>query len=135
MALLAVSGIATTGLLVNHRLNAPVATWLSLLYPTLFAGLLAQLLSDALDVKRLAMQQAQLHDRRFDALARSTRHIFMIFDAAYRLKYVNHALEDVIGYTEKEVASNSFHVEVHPDDLVEHEKKLRHLFVGVQFLS
>lgn len=126
-ALLAVGCIAATGLIVNHLLQAPITSWLSLLYPTLFAGLLAQLLSDALDVKRLAMQQALLHDRRFEALARATRHIFLIFDENLRLKFVNHALEDVIGYTEDEISKSDFRIAIHPDDRAEHHKKLRSL--------
>lgn len=126
-ALLALGGVAAVGLLVNFRLGVAPPVWLSLLYPTLFAGLLSQLLSEALDIKRLAMQQASLHDRRFDAIARATRHVFMIFDNNYRLKYVNHALEEVIGFTRAEIEHPEFRIEVHPDDRAEHNEKLRQL--------
>ena len=127
VAYLAVACVAACGLLVNHWVHAPISTALTLLYPTVFAGLLAQLLSDALDVKRLAMRQAQVHDRRFEALAQATRHIFLIFDGHWRLKFVNHALENVIGFTEQEIARSDFQIEVHPDDRVAHQEALRTL--------
>ena len=127
VALVAVAAVALCGLLVSHWVHAPISTALTLLYPTVFAGLLAQLLSDALDVKRLAMQQAQLHDRRFEALARATRHIFLIYDGNWRLKFVNHALENVIGFTEQEIAHSDFQIEVHPDDREAHRRALHTL--------
>ena len=126
-ALGAIAALALAGVVINRQLDAPATSWLALLYPTLFAGLLAQLLSNALNVKRLAMQQATLNDRRFDALARATRHIFLIFDRELHLKYVNHALHDVIGYTEEEIRHSDFHFEVHPDDQASHESQLHTL--------
>ncbi len=126
-ALGAVLLIAWTGLGLNLDLGVPMSDWLPHTFATIFLGLLAILLSQALNINIAAVWHARTNDRRFDAIARATRHVFLICDAGYRLKFSNPALFDVIGFTYEELAADGAILRIHPDDLVEHQKKLRYL--------
>ena len=126
-ALGAVLLIAWIGLGLNLDLGVPMSDWLPHTFATIFLGLLAILLSQALNINIAAVWHARTNDRRFDAIARATRHVFLICDAGYRLKFSNPALFDVIGFTHEELAADGAILRIHPEDLVEHQKKLRFL--------
>ncbi len=126
-ALGAVLVIAFIGFALNVNLGVQVGAWLPHMFATLFVGLLAILLSKTLKINLKAIQQARMHTRRFDAIARVARHVFLITDGHYRLMYANPALPEVIGYTQAEVEHEDFRPVVHPDDVEEHHNKLRFL--------
>lgn len=126
-ALIATIGITILGLLLNITLASEMVGWLPHMFATLFVGLSASFLSTALNSNYAAVQQAELNQRRFDAIARATRHVFLIADAQYRIKYVNQALEDIIGYSYEEIVRYNLRAVLHPDDKQEHERKLRYL--------
>ena len=125
IALLATVIVAVIGFGVHQRLGMQLGEWLPHMYSTLFAGLLAILLSRALNTNLSAIQQAHMNDRRFDAIARVTRHAFMITDAQYKVKYVNPALQEVIGFTKEEI--ENLQPMIHPDDVEAHREKLAYL--------
>ncbi|HEY8101278.1 MAG TPA: EAL domain-containing protein [Burkholderiaceae bacterium] len=127
IALTAVVSIGAIGLGLNAQLGMPLNDWLPNMYATLFVGLLATLLAKALNTNTTALSQAYKNERRFDAIARATRHIFMIVDAKYKIMYANPALQEVIGYTLEEIKTNNINAVIHPDDVEEHNKKLRYL--------
>jgi diguanylate cyclase (GGDEF)-like protein/PAS domain S-box-containing protein len=127
IALVAVLSVATVEFALNARLGISLNDWLPSMYATLFVGLLSTLLAKALSVNSSALQQAHKNDRRFDAIARATRHIFMIVDADYKIMYGNPALQEVIGYSQEEIRAYDIIADVHPDDAEEHKKKLRYL--------
>lgn len=90
-------------------------------------GMLGLLLRRGHAMHAEAIRQADLNERRFNAIARATRHVFMIADASYRIKYANPALLDVVGYTQEEIEKNNVWPAVHPDDVQAHQEKLRFL--------
>jgi diguanylate cyclase (GGDEF)-like protein/PAS domain S-box-containing protein len=105
---------------------APVA-WLPNAAAVVFVGLLSGLLSKALAMSFEAIGRAYTNERRFNAIARATRHVFMITDANFRVKYVNPALHDVIGYNQADLEQDSQLPVIHPEDVESHRKKLRFL--------
>lgn len=119
--------IACIGLGLNLDLGVQLSDWLPSTFSTLFVGLLAVLLTRALNINVSAVWQARTNDRRFDAIARATRHVFLIADARYRLKFSNPALQEITGYSHDELAEEGARLWIHPDDEAEHQKKLRHL--------
>ena len=127
IALAAVIGIVLIGFGINAQLGMHLSDWLPNMYATLFVGLLATLLAKAISINSSALHQAYKNERRFDAIARATRHIFLIVDAKYDIIYANPALQEVIGYTLQEIREKHIDAEIHPDDIEEHKKKLRHL--------
>jgi diguanylate cyclase (GGDEF)-like protein/PAS domain S-box-containing protein len=126
-ALMAVFAIALIGFAINFSLDIQIGGWLPHVFATLFVGLLAILLSKALDNNLAAFGQARINERRFDAIARATRHVFMITDDNYNVKYVNPAIHEVLGYSQSEIELEGVQPIVHPDDLEEHQQKLRYL--------
>ena len=126
-ALGAVLLITWTGLGLNLDLGVPMSDWLPHTFATIFLGLLAILLSQALNANISAVWHARTNERRFDAISRATRHVFLICDAGYKLKFSNPALHDVLGLTHDELATDGAILRIHADDVVEHQKKLRHL--------
>ncbi|CAN5381945.1 hypothetical protein BH11PSE11_BH11PSE11_26670 [soil metagenome] len=127
VALSAILLVALVGLGLNVRLDVPLGEWLPNMFATVFVGLLAMLLSETLAMNFAAVKDARMNNRRFDAIARVARHVFMIVDADFKIKYANPALVEVIGYTQAEVNHKDFQVSVHVDDREEHRKKLRYL--------
>jgi diguanylate cyclase (GGDEF)-like protein/PAS domain S-box-containing protein len=127
VALLAVIAITALGFVLNSSLGVPLGDWLPSLFATMFVGLLAILLSKALNINLAAVGQARVNERRFDAIARATRHVFIITDDKYNVKYVNPAIHEVLGYSQSEIETEGVQPIVHPDDLEEHQKKLRYL--------
>jgi len=119
--------IGWIGLGLNLDLGVQLSDWLPNTFATLFVGLLAILLAHALNINVSAVWQARTNDRRFDAIARATRHVFLIADAGYQLKFSNPALQEIIGYTHEDLCAEGATLRIHPDDVIEHQKKLRHL--------
>jgi diguanylate cyclase (GGDEF)-like protein/PAS domain S-box-containing protein len=119
--------IAWIGLGLNLDLGVPMSDWLPHTFATIFLGLLAILLSQALNVNIGAVWHARTNERRFDAISRATRHVFLISDASYRLKFSNPALHEVLGLTHEELAADGAVLRIHADDVIEHQKKLRYL--------
>ena len=127
LALAATLAIALIGLAMNVSLGVQLVDWLPQMFATLFVGISAIFLSSALDRSLAAVQHAHTNQRRFNAIARATRHAFLITDAQFRIKFSNHALEEVIGYTQEEFELYGIHPIAHPDDVKEHRRKLRYL--------
>jgi PAS domain S-box-containing protein len=119
--------IAWIGLELNLELGVQLTDWLPNTFATLFIGLLAILLARALNINLSAVWHARTNDRRFDAMARITRHVFLIADVRYRLKFSNPAFQEIIGYSQEELAEKNSKLRIHPDDVVELHKKLRYL--------
>ncbi len=126
-ALAALVGMVLIGFVLNTQLGTEVSDWLPQLYATVFVGLLTALLGRALTTNQFAVEQAHLKDRRFDAIARATRHVFMIVDAKFQVMYVNPAIQELTGYTEEEIRHLTLRTANHPDDEAEHKRKLRFL--------
>ena len=116
--------IASIGFVLNTDVGAMLATSLPQMLTTVFVGLLSILLSRALHDTGAAMNDARRNNRRFDAIARATRHVFMITDAGFMLKYANPALNDVIGWAPEQIARKPLAPEIHPADLTRHRRKL-----------
>jgi diguanylate cyclase (GGDEF)-like protein/PAS domain S-box-containing protein len=127
ISLLAIVAIAIAGYALNALVGTPVGEWLPQTIATLFVGVLAALLAAALDRHRAAIERARRNERRFDAIARATRHMFLITDAGFRVTYVNPAIQEVLGLAPAAVIGKPLQIEIHPDDFVEHRQKLRHL--------
>ena len=127
LAQAATLAIALIGITLNITLGLHFVDWLPHVFATAFAGLSATFLADALGNNLNAVQQARLNERRFEAIARATRHVFLITDARYRIRFSNPALHDVIGYTQEELVSGDIRPVLHPDDKEEHLSKLRYL--------
>ncbi|MBC7413702.1 MAG: EAL domain-containing protein [Herminiimonas sp.] len=113
---------------IGFGLNAGVGTLLDHSLPqmltTLFVGLLSILLSRALRDNALAMAEAHATNRRFDAIARATRHVFMITDGDFKLKYANPALQYVIGHLPEELIAQTIDPVIHPDDITRYRRQL-----------
>lgn len=119
--------LAFLGYRLNAYLDAAVGEWLPNFFATVCIGWLALLLSRTLNLNRVALNQARTNERRFNAIARLTRHVFMITDANYRVQFANPAMQEVVGYAPEEIISGSIRPELHPDDEQEHKEKLRYL--------
>jgi len=126
-ALAAVLVTTILGYALNVHLRFKLGAWLPDLFATLCIGGLSIFLARVLEAHRAAIRQAQTNEHRFNAIARVTRHVFIITDAAYRLKYANPALQEVIGYTAEEVIANDIKPVLHPEDEEAHKRKLRYL--------
>ncbi len=127
IAILSIAMLALIGYRLNVYLGATAGDWLPDLFATLCVGWLSLLLAKTLNINRIALSQARTNERRFNAIARVTRHIFIITDADYRIKFANPALQEVIGYSHEEILRNALKPTLHPDDEEEHKEKLRHL--------
>lgn len=88
---------------------------------------LLHLFGHALKQNGQALDQARLNQRRFDAIARATRHAIMIVDAKFQIMYVNPAIQEITGYTEEEMRRMTIKDANHPDDDAGRKAKLRHL--------
>ena len=124
VALAVIMLIAAIGFGLNAGVGTPLDDSLPQMLTTLFVGLLSILLSRALRDQALAIAEAHTTNRRFDAIARATRHVFLITDGDFKLKYANPAVQYVIGYTPQEMAAMAFDPVVHPDDLVRFRRQL-----------
>jgi diguanylate cyclase (GGDEF)-like protein/PAS domain S-box-containing protein len=127
ISLLAIVSIAVVSYGLNVLLGISLGEWLPQTITILFVGVLATLLSTALTKNQSAIDRARRNERRFDAIARATRHMFVITDAAYSVKYINPAVQEVLGYAPQDVIGKTWRIDVHPDEESEHKEKLRHL--------
>jgi diguanylate cyclase (GGDEF)-like protein/PAS domain S-box-containing protein len=127
LALGAVGMIALAGIILSARLGVPVRAALPGVFVTLFTGLLAILLANAFRMNLAAIRRARLEQRRFDAVARVTRHVIVITDANFKVKYVNPAMFDVFGYTVGEIESGAVRAQIHPDDRQQYRGMLENL--------
>lgn len=119
--------VALIGFGLHRFLGAPLGDWLPNFLVTLFVGALSVLLSHAMRINLSSIRQARMNERRFNAIASATRHVFVITDARYRLRYANPALRDVVGYAFEEIADQLLKTLIHPEDLRAHHDKLRRL--------
>lgn len=126
-ALAASCSILALSLVLRGKLGMSVGEWLPHVYATLFVGLLARLLGRTLKQNALALEQAKLDQRRFDAIARTTRHVIMIVDAKFQIMYVNPAIQEITGYTEDEMRRMTIKDANHPDDVAGRRERLRYL--------
>ena len=124
VALVVVLLIAFLGFTINTDVGTLIDTSLPQMFTTVFVGLLSILLSRALRMNGAAIAEARMNNRRFDAIARATRHVFLITDANFKLKYANPALQSVIGWTPEEATQLAIDPEIHPDDVTRHRRKL-----------
>ncbi|HJV87151.1 MAG TPA: EAL domain-containing protein [Noviherbaspirillum sp.] len=124
-------GMAFTVTFIEASLNITLGThlvdWLPQLFATIFMGLSSIFLADALASNAKAIQQAHHNQRRFDAIARAARHVFLIADSRFRIKFANRALREVIGYAPEEIDNDLMRPIFHPDDRKAHRRKLRYL--------
>lgn len=127
IAIVATLAIALIGFLLDITLGARLVDWFPHAFATVFAGFSAIFLADALGNGNSAVQRALLNERRFDEIARGTRHIFLIVDAQFQIKFVNQALQDILGYTPEEIATNNAVLVHHAEDRQELRTKLRQL--------
>ncbi|TCS39500.1 PAS domain S-box-containing protein/diguanylate cyclase (GGDEF)-like protein [Paucimonas lemoignei] len=126
-ALAAACTIVLLSMILGSKLNMSLSEWLPHVYATLFVGLLARLLDRTLKQNAQALEQAKLDQRRFDAIARATRHVIMIVDARFQIMYVNPAIQEITGYTEDEMRNLTIKDVNHPDDVTGRREKLRYL--------
>ncbi|MFC7300001.1 EAL and GGDEF domain-containing protein [Herminiimonas aquatilis] len=127
IGIVVIAAVAFIGHSINVRLGVTISDWLPEFFATICIGWLALLLAKTLNINRIALSQARTNDRRFNAIARVTRHIFIITDADYQIKFANPALQDVIGYDQEEILYGSLQPILHPEDEEEHKNKLRYL--------
>ncbi|GGC02331.1 hypothetical protein GCM10007205_09490 [Oxalicibacterium flavum] len=119
--------LAFVGYQLNFHESATVGEWAPDLFATLSIGFLSLLLARTLHLNRVALEKIRTNERRFDAIVRVTRHVFIITDRQFHLKFANPALQEVIGYSFEELAEGNIRPAVHPDDLEEHREKMHHL--------
>jgi diguanylate cyclase (GGDEF)-like protein/PAS domain S-box-containing protein len=119
--------LAVTGCALNVTLGALFSEWLPHLFATLFVGLSAGILAKTLHSNFEALQRAHTNERRFREIARVARHMFMIVDSGFRILYSNRALQEIIGYSQQEIALHNIKPTVHPEDEKTHHGKLRYL--------
>ena len=112
---------------MNVTLGALFSEWLPHLFATLFVGLSAGILAKTLRSNFEALQRAHTNERRFREIARVARHMFMIVDSGFRILYSNRALQEIIGYSQEEIALHNIKPTVHPEDEKTHRSKLRYL--------
>ncbi|WP_076591115.1 putative bifunctional diguanylate cyclase/phosphodiesterase [Herminiimonas arsenitoxidans] len=127
IALIVIAILAGIGYFLTHYFGAKISDLLPDFFATLCIGWLAVLLAKTLHLNRLTLKQAHTNERRFNAIARVTRHIFIITDSHYHIKFANPALQEVIGYDADEVIKHAMKPVLHADDEAEHQEKLRHL--------
>ena len=127
IALATTLALAMVGCALNVTLGANFSEWLPHLFATLFVGLSAILLTQALQSNFQAIQLARTNERRFREIARVARQVFMIVDSGFRILFSNRALQDIIGYSHEEITLHKLKPTIHPDDEKKHLRKLRYL--------
>lgn len=127
IAFCAILMLAAIGYALNAHLGVEISDRLPDLFATLCVGGLSIILAKTLDFNRVAVSHARTNERRFNAIARVTRHAFIITDRNYQIKYANPALQEVIGYSYEEIVAQAIRPILHPDDKEEHNNKLRSL--------
>jgi diguanylate cyclase (GGDEF)-like protein/PAS domain S-box-containing protein len=126
-AVIAIALLAALGYFLGHELGATTVDLLPDFFATACIGWLSVLLAKTLNLHRVTLHQAHTNERRFNAIARVTRHIFIITDARFKIKFANPALQEVIGYSIEEIIRNAMRPVLHSDDEEAHKDKLREL--------
>lgn len=126
-AVIAISVLAILGYMLGNQLGAETIDLLPDFFATVCIGWLSVMLAKTLNLQRITLHQAHTNERRFNAIARVTRHIFIITDAHYKIKFANPALQEVIGYSADEIMRNAMKPDLHSDDEAPHKEKLRQL--------
>lgn len=124
VAIILVAGIGYT---LNSGLQASIEVWGPDLFATLSIGCLSLLLSRTLRLNRIALEQVRTNERRFNTIVRVTRHVFIITDNLFSIKFANPALQEVIGYSFEDLTENGIRPVMHPDDVDEHRSKMHYL--------
>ncbi len=127
LAIGAIAILAFLGYRLNVHLGATINEWLPEFFATICIGWLSLLLARTLNANRVALNQVRTNERRFNAIALVTRHVFIITDTEYRIQFANPALQEVIGYSPEEITEQGIRPILHPDDKTEHKDKLRYL--------
>ena len=127
IAIVVIAVLTFIGQRINVIQGISIGDWLPELFATICIGWLALMLAKTLNINRVALSQARTNERRFNAIARVTRHVFIITDASYQIKFANPALQEVIGYDQEEIIRNGLQAVLHPDDEEDHKNKLRYL--------
>lgn len=126
-ALASAVAIVTLQFILRVKLDISVSDWMPHLYATLFVSLLSRLLGRVLKQNAQALEKADLDRRRFDAVARATRHGLMIVDQKFKITYVNPAIHEIIGFRDQELFDMTLSDSLHPDDDLRGRSKLRYL--------
>ena len=127
VAVISAIAIVLLEFLLRAQLNISLSDWLPHLYATLFVCLLSRLLGRALKQNALALEKADIDQRRFDAVARATRHGLMVVDQNFMITYVNPAIHEITGFSDQELSDMTLRQSIHPDDDSEGRNKLRYL--------
>ncbi|MBX9799119.1 MAG: EAL domain-containing protein [Burkholderiaceae bacterium] len=126
-AVIAIAVFAVLGYILGNQLGAETIDLLPDFFATACIGWLSVVLAKTLNLNRVTLSQAHTNERRFNAIARVTRHIFIITDAHYKIKFANPALQEVIGYSIDEIIRHAMKPELHSEDEAQHKEKLREL--------
>lgn len=126
-AVIAIAILAVLGYFLGNQLGAETIDLLPDFFATACIGWLSVVLAKTLNLNRVTLHQAHTNERRFNAIARVTRHIFIITDAHYKIKFANPALQEVIGYSIDEIIRNAMKPVLHSEDEAQHKAKLREL--------
>ncbi|MDB5853899.1 MAG: hypothetical protein JWR22_1940 [Herminiimonas sp.] len=112
---------------VNFYVGRSPAILLAGSIATLAAGILSIALANALRANAKTLNRARTVDRRFNAIARATRHVFLIADRHFMVKYANPAVQEVLGFTPAELENGAYQPTIHPDDFASYWEQLRYL--------
>jgi diguanylate cyclase (GGDEF)-like protein/PAS domain S-box-containing protein len=112
---------------INFYVSRSPAILLAGSVATLSAGILSIILANALRANAKTLNRARTVDRRFNAIARATRHVFLIADRHFMVKYANPAVQEVLGFTPAELENGAYQPTIHPDDFASYWEKLRYL--------
>lgn len=126
-AVIAIAILAVLGYFLGNQLGAETIDLLPDFFATACIGWLSVVLAKTLNLNRVTLHQAHTNERRFNAIARVTRHIFIITDAHYKIKFANPALQEVIGYSIDEIIRHAMKPVLHSEDEAQHKAKLREL--------
>ncbi|MEO6353210.1 MAG: EAL domain-containing protein [Oxalobacteraceae bacterium] len=122
-----VAAISLTGLALNLLSGASTGDMLPQFLVTLFAGVLAILLSEVLRLNLAITRKSRVNLARFNAIAHVTHNAFIITDDNFKVLFVNRAIKEIIGYTQNEIIRNGLPASIHPDDQAAYQKNLRAL--------
>lgn len=122
-----VLAISLTGLALNLSAGASVPDLLSQFIVIVFAGGLAGLLSEVLQLQLSSVDNARINQARFNALSRVTHNAFVITDADFKVLFVNEAIKNIVGTSQNTILKNGLPSAIHPDDMAAYQKNLHTL--------
>ncbi|MFC6520824.1 PAS domain-containing protein [Undibacterium arcticum] len=127
LAVAPLTALALIGCGLSLAIGMPLGDWLPSLFQILFIGMLSILLSRVLLINVSAIRHARTNSARFEAIVHVTQHVFLMTDDHYTPMFISPAIQDMLGYTVDEITQAHVQPKVHPDDLKEHQEKLRFL--------